>query len=55
MGNNVFPKKWRNRADGMTLIELLCCLLIISILAAMYLGVIADAFVHIKKFLKSMQ
>ncbi len=55
MGNDAFPTKRRDRADGMTLTELLCCLAIISILAAMYLGVIADAFTHIKKFLKSMQ
>jgi prepilin-type N-terminal cleavage/methylation domain-containing protein len=55
MGNDAFPKKRRNRVGGMTMIELLCCLGIITILAAMYLGVIADAFVHIKKFLRSMQ
>jgi prepilin-type N-terminal cleavage/methylation domain-containing protein len=55
MGNDAFPRKRRDRADGMTLTELLVCLVIISILASMYLGVIADAFVHIKKFLKSIQ
>jgi prepilin-type N-terminal cleavage/methylation domain-containing protein len=55
MGNHWFATKRRDRADGMTLAELLCCIAIISILAAMYLGVIGDAFVHIKKFLKSMQ
>jgi len=52
MGNDRFPKSWR-RADGMTLAELLCCIAIISILAAMYLGAIANAYVHIKKFLES--
>jgi hypothetical protein len=31
--------------------ELLCLILIISILAAIYLGVMARAFVHVKKFL----
>jgi prepilin-type N-terminal cleavage/methylation domain-containing protein len=55
MGNDAFPTKRRDRTSGMTLAELLCCIAIISILAAMYLGAIADAFVHIKKFLKSMQ
>ena len=35
-----------------TLTELLCVMAIISILAAMYLGAIARAFVHIKKFLE---
>jgi len=39
----------------MTLTELLCVIAIISILAAFYLGGIANAFVHIKKFLKQMQ
>jgi prepilin-type N-terminal cleavage/methylation domain-containing protein len=36
---------------GMSLTELLCVILIISILAALYLGAISRAFVHIKKFL----
>ena len=36
---------------GMTLTELLCVILVISILAAMYLGAISRAYVHIKKFL----
>jgi len=35
----------------MTMMELLCVIAIISILAALYLGVIAKAFVHAKKFL----
>jgi prepilin-type N-terminal cleavage/methylation domain-containing protein len=34
--------------------ELLCVMAIISILAAMYLGVIAKAFVHVKKFLNGL-
>jgi len=37
---------------GMSLTELLCVIVIISILAAMYLGSIARAFVRIKKFLE---
>ena len=41
-----------NRKLAMTLTELLVTLLIISILAAMYLGVIAKAYVTIKAFLK---
>jgi prepilin-type N-terminal cleavage/methylation domain-containing protein len=35
----------------MTLMELLCCLVIISLLAAMYLGAIGKAYVWIKKIL----
>lgn len=38
---------------GMSLMELLCVIAIISILAAMYLGAIAKAFIHVYKFLKS--
>jgi prepilin-type N-terminal cleavage/methylation domain-containing protein len=33
----------------MTLIELLCVMAIIAIIAAMYVGVIARAFVHVQK------
>ena len=40
-----------HRTTGWSLTELLCVILIISILAALYLGVIAKAFVHVKKFL----
>ena len=40
------------RNGGWNLIELLCVIAIISILAAMYLGAIAKAFVHVRKFLK---
>lgn len=38
----------------MSLIELLCVILIISILAALYLGAISHAYVRIKKFLGGM-
>jgi prepilin-type N-terminal cleavage/methylation domain-containing protein len=41
----------KRRAFGMAVMELLCVIAIISILAAIYLAVIARAFVHIKKFL----
>ncbi len=37
---------------GVTLIELLCVILIISILAALYLGAIARAYLRIRKFLE---
>jgi len=37
--------------SGWTLTELLCVIAIISILMAIYLGVIAKAFIHVKKFL----
>jgi prepilin-type N-terminal cleavage/methylation domain-containing protein len=39
------------RNSGFSLIELLCVVAIISILAAMYFGAIAQAFVHMKKIL----
>jgi prepilin-type N-terminal cleavage/methylation domain-containing protein len=45
----LLPK--RRREDGMSLTELLCVILIISILASLYLGAISKAYVHIKKFL----
>ena len=35
----------------MTLMELLCVIAIIAILAAFYLGAISKAFVHVKKVL----
>ena len=38
----------------MTLMELMVTLLIISILAAMYLGVIAKAYIYIKQVLKTL-
>lgn len=37
---------------GWTLTELLCVMAIISILAAIYLGAIAKAFIHVRKFLE---
>jgi prepilin-type N-terminal cleavage/methylation domain-containing protein len=40
----------RSRA-GMSLMELLCVIAIISILASLYLGAILKAFGNIKKFL----
>jgi prepilin-type N-terminal cleavage/methylation domain-containing protein len=43
------------RKLGKTLIELLVCLLIISIIAAMYLGAIAKAYVAIKKFAEGLR
>jgi len=42
------------RNIGWSLTELLCVMAIISILAALYLGVIAKAFIHVKKFLEGM-
>ena len=44
---------WRRKA-GVTLIELLCVILIISILAALYLGAISKAFIRVKEFLGGM-
>jgi prepilin-type N-terminal cleavage/methylation domain-containing protein len=38
--------------SGVSLMELLCVIAIIGILAALYLGAIARAFGHILKFLK---
>jgi prepilin-type N-terminal cleavage/methylation domain-containing protein len=43
--------KMRNRRSGMTLMELMCCIAIISILAAMYLGVIGTVYKTIKRVL----
>jgi prepilin-type N-terminal cleavage/methylation domain-containing protein len=42
------------RTWGWSLTELLCVMVIISIVAALYLGVIAKAFIHVKKFLEGM-
>ena len=50
----VFMRKGVNGRFGMTLTELLVTLLVISILAAMYLGAIAKAYIYIKKFLKTL-
>jgi len=46
----VMRKECRRR-QGFTLTELLCTIAIISILVGLYLGVIASAYVYIKKFL----
>ena len=42
------------RYVGWSLTELLCVMAIISILGAMYLGVIAKALIHVKKFLEGL-
>lgn len=43
-----------HRITAWSLTELLCVILIISILAAIYLGVMARVFVHVKKFLEGL-
>jgi prepilin-type N-terminal cleavage/methylation domain-containing protein len=40
--------------SGYTLLELLCVIAIIGILAGVYLGVVARAFIHVKKFLDNL-
>jgi prepilin-type N-terminal cleavage/methylation domain-containing protein len=40
--------------SGWSLMELLCVIAIIAILSAMYLGALAGAFVHVKKFLEGL-
>ena len=37
--------------QGLSLMELLCVIAIIAILAAMYMGTISKAFLHVKKVL----
>ena len=49
--NSMSILRWRPCKQGMSLIELLCVIGIISILAALYLGGIAKAFLHVKKVL----
>ncbi len=48
---SAFMAPKRHWIIGMTMMELLCVIAIISILAAVYLGAIAKALVHVKKFL----
>ena len=43
---------WK-RIKGLTLTELVCVMAIIAILASLYLGAIARAFVKVKKLLGS--
>jgi prepilin-type N-terminal cleavage/methylation domain-containing protein len=43
--------KSRHKFSGHSLLELLCVILIIAILAALYFGAISKAFAHVKKFL----
>jgi len=40
--------------SGWSLTELLCVIAIIAILSSMYLGALARAFIHVKKFLAGM-
>jgi prepilin-type N-terminal cleavage/methylation domain-containing protein len=41
----------KSRNSGFSLIEMLCVIVIISIVAAMYFGAIAKAILHGQKFL----
>jgi prepilin-type N-terminal cleavage/methylation domain-containing protein len=41
----------KTRNSGFSLVEVLCVIVIISIVAAMYFGAIAKAFLHVKKVL----
>jgi prepilin-type N-terminal cleavage/methylation domain-containing protein len=43
--------KTSNRRSGMTLTELMCCIAIISILAAMYMGALGKAYKFAKQAL----
>ncbi|HZV34235.1 MAG TPA: prepilin-type N-terminal cleavage/methylation domain-containing protein [Verrucomicrobiae bacterium] len=45
------PKKQNPKIAGVNMIELLCVIAIVAILAALYLPALARAFVRVKKFL----
>jgi prepilin-type N-terminal cleavage/methylation domain-containing protein len=45
----------RKSRMAMSLVELMCVIAIISILAALYLPAVAKAFVRIKNFLSGLQ
>jgi len=45
----------RKHRAAMSLVELMCVIAIISILAALYLPAVAKAFVRIKNFLGGLQ
>ena len=49
-----FMTQIRQQTGGWSLTELLCVMAIIAILSSMYLGALARAFVHVKKFLEGM-
>jgi len=50
-----FPSTLQLPQSGYTLIELLCTIGIIGILAGLYLGVIARAFIYIMKFVNHFE
>lgn len=47
-------KRPLNRRAGLSLVELLCAIAIIGILAALYLPAIARAFARVRNFLEGM-
>jgi prepilin-type N-terminal cleavage/methylation domain-containing protein len=51
LSDQLKEQQMKLRKSGYSLIELLCVFAIISILAAMYFGAIAKAFIHVKKVL----
>ena len=48
---NTIAIRLPRKVAGVTLLELLCVMVIIAILAAFYLGAISRAFLHVKNFL----